>query len=52
MEFLNFSRIFGIEAKKMFQPKLCEIKIVDLFETNNFTFLRFFLISHIIIKKN
>ena len=52
MEFLNFSRIFGIEAKNMFYPKLCEIKIVDLFKTNNFVFLRFFRISHIIVKKN
>ena len=35
----------------MFYPKLCEIKIVDLFKTNNFEFLRFFRISHIIDKK-
>ena len=35
----------------MFYPKRCEIKIVDIFETNNFAFLRFFRISHIIVKK-
>ena len=35
----------------MFYPELCEIKIVDLFETNNFAFFRFFRISHIIVKK-
>ena len=35
----------------MFYPKQCEIKIVDLFKTNNFAFLRFFHISHIIVKK-
>ena len=35
----------------MVYPKLCEIKIVDLFKTNNFAFLRFFRISHIIVKK-
>ena len=35
----------------MFFQKLCEKKFVDLFETNNFVFLRFFRISHIIVKK-
>ena len=35
----------------MFYQKLCEKKFVDLFETNNFVFLRFFRISHIIVKK-
>ena len=35
----------------MFFQKLCETKFVDLFETNNFVFLRFFRISHIIVKK-
>ena len=35
----------------MFYPKLCEIKIIDLFKTINFTFLRLFRISHIIVKK-
>ena len=36
----------------MFYQKLCETKLVDLFETNNFVFLRFFFrISHIIVKK-
>ena len=35
----------------MFYPELCEIKIVDLFKTNNFAFLSFFRISHIIVKK-
>ena len=34
----------------MFYQKLCETKIVDLFQTNNFAFLRLFLISHIIVK--
>ena len=36
----------------MFYRKLCETKIVDLFETNNFAFLRFFRTSHIIVKSN
>ena len=35
----------------MFFHKLCETKLVDLFETNNFVSLRFFRISHIIVKK-
>ena len=35
----------------MFFHKLCETKLVDPFETNNFVFLRFFRISHIIVKK-
>ena len=35
----------------MFYQKLCETKFVDLFETNNFVFLRFFRILHIIAKK-
>ena len=35
----------------MFYQKLRQIKFVDLFETNNFVFLRFFRISHIIVKK-
>ena len=35
----------------MFYQKLCETKFVDRFETNNFVFLRFFRISHIIVKK-
>ena len=35
----------------MFYQKLYEIKFVDLFETNNLVFLRFFRISTIIVKK-
>ena len=35
----------------MFYPKLCGIKILDLFKTNNFAVLSFFRISHIIVKK-
>ena len=35
----------------MFFHKLCRTKLVDLFETNNFVFVRFFHISHIIVKK-
>ena len=35
----------------MFFHKLCKTKLVDLFETNNFVFLRFFRISHIIVRK-
>ena len=35
----------------MFYQKMCDTKFVDLFETNNFVFLRFFRISHIIVKK-
>ena len=34
----------------MFYQKLCQTKLVDIFETNNFVFLRFFLILHIIVK--
>ena len=36
----------------MFYQKLRETKIVDLFETNDSAFSRFFRISHIIDKKN
>ena len=36
----------------MFYQKLCETKIVDFFETNNFAILRFFRILHILVKKN
>ena len=36
----------------MFYQKLCQTQIVDLFETNNFAFLRFFRISQIIDEKN
>ena len=35
----------------MFYQKLRQTKFVDLFETNNFVFLRFFCILHIIVKK-
>ena len=35
----------------MFYLKLYQMKIVDLFKTNNFAILRFFRISHIIVKK-
>ena len=35
----------------MFYQKLCQTKFVDLYETNNFVFLRFFRILHIIVKK-
>ena len=35
----------------MFFHKLCKTKLIDLFETNNFVFLRFFRISHIFVKK-
>ena len=35
----------------MFHQKLCWTNFVDLIETNNFAKLRFFRISHIIIKK-
>ena len=34
----------------MFYQKLCETTFVDLIETNKFAFLRFFRISHIIVK--
>ena len=52
MEFLNFNRIFwNWNEKYMFYQKLCQTKFVDLFEANNFVFLRFFRISHIIVKK-
>ena len=34
----------------MFFQKLCQTKFVDIFETNNFVFLRFFRISHIIVR--
>ena len=52
MEFLNFKRIFwNYNEKYMFYQKLRQTKFVDLFETNNFVFLRFFRIVHIIVKK-
>ena len=35
----------------MFYQKLRQTKFVDLLETNNFVFLRFFRILHIIVKK-
>ena len=35
----------------MFFQKMFQTKFVDVFETNNFVFLRFFRISHIIVKK-
>ena len=35
----------------MFYQKLCQTKFEDLFETNNFVFLRFFRISHVTVKK-
>ena len=35
----------------MFYQKLCETKLVDIFETNNFVFLRLFLILHSIVKQ-
>ena len=35
----------------MFYQKLRQTKFVDLFETNNFVFLHFFRILHIIVKK-
>ena len=52
MEFLNFNRIFyNLNEKYTFYQKLCQTKFVDLIEVNNFEFLRFFRISHIIVKK-
>ena len=39
------------EMTHMFYQKLYGTKIVNLFKTN-FAFLRFFRISHIIVKKN
>ena len=36
----------------MFYQKLCETIFVDLIETNKFAFLRFYRISHIIVKQN
>ena len=35
----------------MFYQKLCQTKFVDLIETNNFAFLRFVRLSHIMVKK-
>ena len=35
----------------MFYRKLCEMKIVDLFKTNNFAFLRFFVFQILLLKK-
>ena len=35
----------------MFYQKLCKTTFVDVFEKNNFVFLRFFRILHIIVKK-
>ena len=35
----------------MFDQKLCETKIVDLFKPNNFALLRFFVIHILMLKK-
>ena len=35
----------------MFYQKLCEIENVDLFKTNNFAFLRFFVFHILLFKK-
>ena len=35
----------------MFYQKLCKTKIVDLFKTNNFAFLRFFVFHILLFKK-
>ena len=35
----------------MFYQKLCETKIVDLFKTNNFALLRFFVFHILLLKK-
>ena len=52
MEFLNFNRIFLNQNEKYTcHQKLCQTKFVDLTEMNNFENLRFFRISHIIVKK-
>ena len=51
MKFLNFNRIFLNSNKKTFDQKLCQTKFLDLIRMNNFAFLRFFRILHIIVKK-
>ena len=52
MEFLDFNRIFlNWNEKNTFYQKLYQTKFVDLIETNNYANLRFFRISHIIVKK-
>ena len=35
----------------MFYQKLCKTKIVDLFEMNNFAFLRLFVFHILLLKK-
>ena len=44
-------RLFLSKRLYTFYQKLCQTKFVDLIETNNFVNLRFFRISHIIVKK-
>ena len=52
MEFFNFHRIFlNKNEKYTFYKKIYQTKFVDLIETNNLVNLRFFRISHIIVKK-
>ena len=46
MEFLE------LQTKKyVFHQKMRELKIVDLFKTNNFAFLRFFVFHILLLKK-
>ena len=53
MEFLHFYGIFlKIKTKNIHFIRNCQTKFVDLIEANNFAFLRFFRISHILVKKN
>ena len=47
----SFSVFFGYcNEKYTFYQKLYQAKFVDLIEVNNFAFLRFFRISHIVVK--
>ena len=42
---------FNIKTKNIHFIGKCQKKIVDFIQTNDFAFLRFFCISHILVKK-
>ena len=51
MEFLNFNGIFqNLNEKYTFYQKLFQTKFVELIEAINCALLRFFPISHILVK--
>ena len=52
MEFKNFNGFFKNQNEKyIIYQKLCKTKFVALIGVNNFPFLRFLHIPHILVKK-